>query len=122
MKTKEIFIEKMKDRTKQLAIDIIIFCESLKSSKATSVITYQLVKSATSVGANYRAACMARSKREFFSKICIVAEESDETQYWLEIIKEVNLSSNKEQVSMLLQETLEITKIILKAKSSTYEY
>ena len=64
---KEIFIEKMKTRTKKFAVDVISFCDSLKSTKASSVIIYQLVKSATSTGANYRAACRARSKNEFFS-------------------------------------------------------
>ena len=58
----------MKQRTKKFAVDVIRFCDSLKVCKATSVITYQLVKSATSAGANYRAACKARSKNEFFSK------------------------------------------------------
>ena len=70
------------------------FCDSLKANKASSVITYQLVKSATSTGANYRAACRARSKKEFFSKICIVVEEADESEYWLEIIRDAGLSRN----------------------------
>ncbi len=78
MTEKEIFIEKLKRRTRKFAVDVIAFCNSLKSVKASSVITYQLVKSATSTGANYRAACRARSKSEFFSKICIVVEEADE--------------------------------------------
>lgn len=93
MTDKEDFIEKMKQKTKQFAVDIIRLCESLKSSKTSSVITYQLIKSATSTGANYRAACRARSKNEFFSKICIVVEEIDKTEYWLELIKETSLTS-----------------------------
>lgn len=71
----------MKQRTKQFAIDVILFCETSKDSKASSVITYQFVKSATSTGANYRASCRGRSQSEFFSKICIVVEESDESVY-----------------------------------------
>jgi hypothetical protein len=54
---KEMFIEKMKIRTKKFAVDVIGFYDSLKTCKASSVITYQLVKSATSTGANYWAAC-----------------------------------------------------------------
>lgn len=81
MTEKEIFIENLKKRTKKFAVDVIVFCNSLKPSKASSVITYQLVKSSTSTGANYRAACRARSKAEFFSKICIVVEEADESEY-----------------------------------------
>ncbi len=59
----------MKARTKKFAVDAIAFVDSLKKGHASSVITYQLVKSATSTGANYRAACRARSRKEFFSKI-----------------------------------------------------
>lgn len=121
MKDKEIFIKQMKDRTKKIAVDIISFCESLKKSKTSSVIVYQIVKSATSTGANYRAACLARSKKEFFSKLCIVVEEIDETTYWLEIIKETNLSINQSELERLLKETNEILKIVSKAKSTLYK-
>jgi four helix bundle protein len=69
MTEKELFIKKMKKRTKKFAVDIIQFCNSLKINKASAVITYQLVKSATSTGANYRATCKARSKNEFFSNM-----------------------------------------------------
>lgn len=79
MREKEKFIEDLKQRTKKLAIGIIDFCDTLKVSKASAVITYQIVKSATSIGANYRAACKIRSKGDFFSKMCIVFEEADET-------------------------------------------
>ena len=121
MTEKEIFIKKMKRKTKSFAVDVINFCDSLKSNKASSVITYQLVKSATSTGANYRATCKARSKREFFSKICIVVEEVDESEYWLDIIKEANLSKDKIELDRLLLEAIELNKIMSKAKSSTYD-
>ena len=119
MTEKELFIEKMKKRTKQFAVDVICFCESLKSSKASAVITYQLIKSATSTGANYRAACRARSKNEFFSKISIVVEEADESEYWLEVIKDSNLSKNTTELEKLLIESNEIVKIVSKARNST---
>lgn len=120
MTEKEIFVESLKQRTKQFAVDIIKFCESLKICKASSVVTYQLVKSATSTGANYRAACRARSKSEFFSKICVVVEEADETEYWLEIISETKLSEDKEELSRLSKEANEITKILTKTKNSLF--
>ncbi len=120
MTEKEIFIEMMKKRTKQFAVDVILFCNSLQANKASSVITYQLIKSATSTGANYRAACRARSKKEFFSKICIVVEEADETEYWLQVIKDARLSNKEEDLEKLLIEAIEIIKITTKAKSSTY--
>ena len=74
MTEKEKFVKELRDRTKNFAVDIINFCNPLKTSKASSVVSYQLIKSATSTGANYRASCRARSKSEFFSKICIVVE------------------------------------------------
>ncbi|MDO9260655.1 MAG: four helix bundle protein [Flavobacteriaceae bacterium] len=118
---KEIFIEKLKIRTRNFAVAIINFCNSLKTVKASAVITYQLVKSATSTGANYRSACRARSKAEFFSKICIVVEEADESEYWLEIIDEANLTDDKEALIMLKKEANKITKIMTKAKNTSYE-
>ena len=120
MTEKEIFIEKMKKRTKKFAVDVIKFCDTLKSCKASAVITYQLVKSSTSTGANYRAACNARSKKEFFSKICIVVEEADESEYWLEVIKDASLSNEIIELERLLKEAVEIIKITSKAKNSSY--
>jgi four helix bundle protein len=120
MTEKEEFIEKMKNKTKKFAVDVILFCDSLKTCKASSVITYQLVKAATSTGANYRAACKARSKKEFFSKICIVVEEADESEYWLEVITDANLSNEIEELQRLLTEVDEIIKIMSKAKITTY--
>lgn len=120
MGEKEEFIERIKSKTKTFAVDVIKFCESSKKSKASAVITYQLVKSATSTGANYRAACRARSKPEFFSKISLVVEESDESEYWLDIINESNLSDDKEELSRLKNEAIEISKIMTKARNTAY--
>ena len=121
MTEKEIFIEEFKKRTRKFAVDVIRFCNSLKQEKASNVITYQLVKSATSTGANYRAACRVRSKREFYSKICIVVEEADESEYWLEIIRDAELSTNLSELIRLQKEANEITKIMSKTKDSTYK-
>ncbi len=122
MTEKEIFIGKIKKRTKKFSVDVIKFCDSLKTCKASSVITYQLVKSATSTGANYSAACRGRSKKEFFSnpEISGVVEEADESKYWVEVIKEANLTTKVEGLDRLLIEIDEILKIVCKAKSSTY--
>lgn len=120
MTEKEIFIKEMKKRTKKFAVDVIRFCDSLETCKASAVITYQIVKSATSTGANYRAACKARSKNEFFSKICIVVEEVDESEYWLEVIQDANLSNESKELGRLLIESNELNKIMSKAKNSSY--
>jgi len=120
MTDKEIFIEGFKKRTKKFAADVILFCNTLQKSQASSVVIYQLVKSATSTGANYRAACRGRSKAEFFSKICIVAEEADESQFWLELIFEAKLSDRLEELDRLTKEANEITKVVTKAKHTSY--
>ena len=114
-----VFIQKMKNRTKQFAIDIIHFCDSLEKTNASRTISYQLVKSATSTGANYRAACRGRSKAEFHSKLSIVVEEADESQYWLEIIEGAEIKCNKEILPKLLKEIGEITAIVTKARYNT---
>ena len=120
MDSKEQFITMMKARTKKLAIDVIAFVETLKKNKAASVITYQVLKSATSTAANYRAACIARSKKEFHAKICIVAEEADETVFWLEVIQDAKLSSDEQELHRLLDESTQISKIVNKAKNTNY--
>lgn len=120
MYSKEIFIEGLKQRTKTQAIEIIDFCNKLQKSTATNVISYQVIKSSTSVAANYRAACRARSKAEFFSKMSIVVEEADETNFWLELMGDTNLTTEYEKLQMLLRESIEITKIMAKARSSSY--
>ena len=121
MNEKDIFVENLKKRTRKFGVDVILFCDSLKQKKASSIVTYQLVKSATSTGANYRAACRSRSQTEFFSKICIVVEEADESVFWLEVIQESDLSNDKSELKRLLLESTEILKIMTKTKDSTYK-
>ena len=82
--------EELKSRTKKFSIQIINLVEMLPNSNTVRVIANQIVRSGTSVGANYRAVCRARSDREFVSKMNIVLEEVDETLFWLEIIREKN--------------------------------
>ena len=115
--SKTEFVELIKKRTKQLAVDIILFYNKIQKTDATRVIGRQLIRSATSTAANYRAACISRSQKEFFSKMSIVVEEADETLFWLEILKDANLAS-EELLTPLLNETLEIVKIVSKARKS----
>ena len=79
----------LKGRTRQFALNIINLVQALPSSQTTAVIGKQLLRSATSVGANYRAACRSRSRADFVSKITIVEEEADESAYWLELLSEL---------------------------------
>jgi four helix bundle protein len=83
--------EKFKQRTKSLALRVIRLSEYIPRNNAGQIISKQVVRSATSVGANYRAACRSRSAAEKFAKLKIVEEEADETLYWLELLIEANL-------------------------------
>ena len=103
--------EELKLRTKSFAIDSILFVNSLPKSKANDVMTYQLIKSATSVGANYRAACRGRSTAEFMSKLNIVLEEADETCNWYELIEKLNSGNQEEERKRLFNEANELTAI-----------
>lgn len=78
--------EALKDRTKRFALLVIRLCQTLPRSQASTVITRQLLRSSTSVGANYRALCRARSTADFVSKPGIVLEETDETLFWFELL------------------------------------
>ena len=114
MEEKNIFIEGLKKRTKKFGVDVILFSESLKKCKSSAVVTYQLVKAVTSVGANYRAACRGRSDAGFFSKKCIVVEEADESVFRLEVITDLNLSNDLSELKRLLDEGTELLKISTK--------
>jgi four helix bundle protein len=78
----------LKCRTKSFALRIIKVCRSLPRSEEARILGRQLLRSSTSIGANYRAACRARSRAEFAAKLGIVLEEADETVFWLELIQE----------------------------------
>ena len=108
----------LKNRTKRFAIDTILFVQDLPKSKTYDVISYQLLKSATSVGANYRSACRAISTAEFISKLNIVIEEADESMYWFEIIEEVSKNVDTAALKKLHKESDEL-KAIFTASSIT---
>jgi len=80
--------EEFKKRTKAFAVRVINLVDRLPSSRATNAIANQLVRSGMSVGANYRAACRAKSRADFISKMGTVEEESDEALYWMELLVE----------------------------------
>jgi len=86
--------EELKLRTKQFALRVIKLVEALPKNKIGDVLGKQILRSATSVAANYRAACRARSKADFISKIAIV-EEADESFFWLELIAESRLDEHR---------------------------
>jgi four helix bundle protein len=93
--------EQLKARTKRFALEIIALVSKLPRTLVAEIIARQLVRCATSVGANYRAACRGRSRAEFAAKISIVLEEADETLYWLEILHESGVSTEKSVLEVM---------------------
>jgi len=87
-------------------------CRSLPHSDEARILGKQLLRSGTSVGANYRAACRARSRAEFVAKLGIVLEESDETVFWLELLVEAGVGS-RERVQPWVKEADELTSIFV---------
>ena len=104
--------EELKLRTKRFSIEVINMVEKLPNSNTVRVIANQIVRSGSSVGANYRAVCRARSDREFVSKMNIALEEADETLFWLEIIKEKNWVE-VDEIEKIWREGNELTAIFV---------
>jgi four helix bundle protein len=97
-------------RTKRFAISVIKLSGALPRTPESRVLSTQLVRSGTSVAANYRAACRARSRAEFIAKLGVVVEEADETVFWLELLSESGIMSVS-QTADLLNEARELLAI-----------
>jgi four helix bundle protein len=102
--------DELKRRTRQFALDVIRLVELLPRSRTTEVLGKQLLRSGTSVGANYRAACRAKSSADFVSKMGIVEEEADEAIYWMELLVDSGCVG-ADGVHALLQEADELLAI-----------
>lgn len=109
------FNQTFRERTKDFSIAIIKSLSSLPYADDIAVIRKQIIRSSTSVAANYRAMSRARSEKERFAKICIVVEEIDETQLWLEIIEELEYLDS-EKILLLKSECDELVKVMTKYK------
>ena len=109
--------EELKKRTKEFALQVIRLVEALPQTQTSQVIGNQLLRSATSVAANYRAVCRARSPADFIHKLGIVEEEADESLFWLEIIVETKLMPAN-RVQELLLEANELTAIFVASRKT----
>ena len=108
-----LFMKKeLEARTKRFALRIINLIGELPKTKAADVLAYQLLKSGTSIGANYREANRAQSREDFIHKIAICEKEAAETEYWLELFAEADLGP-VEQVESLLKESRELLAIFV---------
>jgi four helix bundle protein len=105
----------LRDRTRLFAIRIVRLCRSLPPTDEGRIIRKQLLRSGTSVGANYRAVCRARSKVEFAAKMGVVIEEADETEFWLELLLDLGLFS-EHQLEELLSEANQLVAIFVSSR------
>ena len=108
----------LQERTKKFALRVIKLAEFLEKHPIGKFIGRQMFRSGTSVAANYRAACRARSVKDFIAKLGIVIEEADETTFWLELLSESGIVKST-LVSELFKESNEITAIMVASKNST---
>ena len=95
--------EKLKNRSKQFAIRIVKLFRSLPGAEDARIMGKQVLRSGTSVAANYRAVCRARSKAEFIAKIGVVVEEADETIFWLELLVETGIVREPRMRSLMIE-------------------
>ena len=110
--------EEMLKRTKAFALRTIKAVNALPSGKVSDVLGRQLLRSGTSVGANYRAACRAKSNSDFVNKLKIVEEECDESHYWMELLVESDTLPLR-RLKPLMQEATEILSITVAALRTT---
>jgi len=110
--------DELKQRTKLFALRVIKLFKTLPNTTDAQIIGKQLLRSATSVAANYRSACRARSNAEFHSKVSIVIEEADETMFWIELLWEADIVK-KGLLENLYQENEEILKIMATSRKNS---
>ena len=108
---------RLKSRTKAFSLEVLKFIEFLPNNTRGRAVGNQLVRSGTSVGANYRAVCRSRSKAEFIARIGVVEEEADESAFWLELILESDLVP-KDKAEPILKEANELVAIMAASRKS----
>jgi four helix bundle protein len=107
----------LRDRTKRFALRVLKLCDSLPRRDAARTIRRQLLRSGTSVAANYRAVGRARSRAEFVARIGVVIEEADESLFWLELLAESGIMS-KPRLDDLIAETNELPSILVASQKT----
>lgn len=107
--------EEIKKRTKNFAIRVYNFLNVLSGNKKVEAISLQLFRSSSSVAANYRAVCRGKSPADFLNKLKIVDEEADESLFWLEFIKDLNIQCDQQELDVLIKEANELVSIFSSA-------
>ncbi|MCW5912912.1 MAG: four helix bundle protein [Cyclobacteriaceae bacterium] len=103
--------EELIARNKKFIIEVMTLAESLPQNRIYDSLVRQIVRSSSSVGANYRAACRAKSTADFINKLKIVEEEVDETSFFLDLMHDLDKGSNKEKIKTILKESNELVSI-----------
>lgn len=111
------FAQGFQARTKKFALDVIRFCAKLPDRPELWDVRRQLVRCATSVAANYRACCHARSKADFIAKMSVVEEEADETAFWLELLDDLKTRQNPE-LTRLHDEAGQLLAVVIASKKT----
>jgi len=102
----------LRDRTKRFALRIVGMYRALPRTEEARIIGKQVLRSGTSIGANYRAACRARSRAEFVAKLGVVLEEADETAFWLDLLRDAGVFSDR-KLQELIREANELVSIFV---------
>ena len=113
--------QQLRSRTKQFALRNLQLFRALPKSNDAQIVAKQLLRSAMSVAANYRAVCRARSRQEFIAKLSIVVEEVDETQFWLEIVSEAGWI-RADRLRPLQREASELTAIFTASRATAQSH
>lgn len=118
---KDVFISEIKKRSMSLALNIIALHNDLSKNILDRIIADQFIRSASSIGANYSSCCVARSRKEFFSKLSIVIEETHETIYWLEMLESLYKDLMNFNFKPLIEETTELLKIFVSVRYTMFK-
>jgi four helix bundle protein len=114
------FNDQFRSRSKSFAINVCRWVDELPKKETIHILKGQIIRSGTSVAANFRAACRSRSAQEYYSKLCIVVEECDEVLFWLEFIEET-YSLRDEKVKLLQKEASELVAVFSTTKRKLKE-
>ena len=107
----------LRERTKKFAVQVILFAKTLPTDPITAGIASQLTDAASSVAANYRVVCRARSRADFINKLSITTEEADESALWLEILNETGIAMGA-TTQRFWQEADELTRILVRSRET----
>jgi len=112
--------DRLRARTRQFALDVILLCSQLGFGDLARVVRPQLLRAATGIAANYRAACRSRSRKEFVARLGVVVEECDETELWLDVVEAMKLGS-PQRASTLRTEATELLAVMSSSRRTALQ-